>query len=312
MWFDPQPAWFVFAVALGALLIDRLFGEFLDKYHPVVLIGRLIGGFEARLYADTVFRGALLVTWTLALSGLAAFAVAWLLAQLPLVFSLTLSALFASTLLAHRMLHDTVRALIDSDNPNRAVAMLVSRDTADLSRSDCYKAGIETYAENLSDGVIAPLFYLLLFGLPGLVLYKAINTLDSMVGYRIDRYERFGKTAARLDDLANWIPARITAALILLVKGRLRFWAFYQDGRGHASPNAGHPITAMALACRIRLGGPTDYFGRRMDKPHFGEPASLAEINKSHLQCALSLRNRIDLTLISLVFAALIIINLSQ
>ena len=134
-----------------------------------------------------------------------------------------------------------------------------------------YKAAIETYAENLSDGVIAPMFYLLLFGLPGILVYKAINTMDSMVGYKNQKYELFGKAAALLDDLANYIPSRITAVLIMLFANQKDLFAFYEDGKKHESPNAGHPITAMALALDIKLGGDTSYFGTVKKKAYFGK-----------------------------------------
>ncbi|WP_178860736.1 adenosylcobinamide-phosphate synthase CbiB [Thiomicrorhabdus cannonii] len=297
---------FILAVALLAVMIDRLFGEFLNRWHPVVWMGKLIAGFEARFYADSIARGCLLVAWVLAISLAATLGVLLALHALPDGLNLLVSGVLASTLLAHRMLYDSVKALVTSNDPNAAVAMLVSRDTADLSQSDCYKAGIETYAENLSDGYIAPLFYLLLFGLPGMVLYKAINTLDSMIGYRTARYERFGKAAARLDDVANWLPARMTAVLIMLLHGQWRFWRFHAQGRGHASPNAGHPITAMALAIDVKLGGPTRYFGQWHNKPYFGSEKASETISTDDVLHALQTRNRLDLIILLSLSAALL------
>ncbi|QKI90295.1 cobalamin biosynthesis protein CobD [Thiomicrorhabdus xiamenensis] len=291
------------AIATGALLIDRLFGEFLQRSHPVVLIGRFISAFEQRLYADSFGRGVLLWLATLTIALTAAFLTVWMVQMLPGWLAFLLTTALASTLLAHRMLYDAVNTVLHSPQPQESVTMLVSRDTQSMSHADAYKAAIETYAENLSDGVIAPLFFLLLFGLPGIVFYKAVNTLDSMVGYRTERYEKFGKFSARIDDLANWIPARISAVLIMLLNRKWRFWSFYTNGRQHKSPNAGHPITAMALSCRCRLGGPTAYFGKLEEKAYFGRPHDNPVITPEHLQCALQRRNAIDLTLISVCVA---------
>jgi len=151
------------------------------------------------------------------------------------------------------------------------LSRLVSRDVDNMDESEIYKSAIETYAENLSDGVVAPMFYLLFFGLTGIIIYKTINTMDSMVGYRDKRYEKFGKVAARLDDIANYIPARLTAVLIMVCAKQKDIFSFYQDGKKHDSPNAGHPITAMALACGIRLGGDTYYFKKLKKKAYFGK-----------------------------------------
>jgi adenosylcobinamide-phosphate synthase len=187
--------------------------------------------------------------------------------------------------------------------------MLVSRDTSELSDSDVYKAGIETYAENLSDGVIAPFFYLLLFGLSGIIFYKTVNTLDSMVGYRTKKYENYGKASAILDDILNYIPSRITAILIMIISKNKNIFAFYKDGVKHDSPNAGHPITAMALYLGVKLGGDTSYFGKIKPKAYFG--IGRKNILASDLVNALSLKAKIDLiTLVSLALFYVIIISL--
>lgn len=300
--FDPLS---ILVIALLALIIDRLFGEFLNRLHPVVLMGKLISLFEKRFYRDSIIAGGLLVTWIFAISGLAVFALLSLLNGLANNFhpwlAWLISALLASTLFAHRMLYDSVHALHTHEHPQQAVAMLVSRDTAELSTSECYKAGIESYAENLSDGLIAPLFYFLLLGLPGLVVYKAINTLDSMVGYRTPRYEQFGKIAARLDDIANWIPARITAGLIVLLGRQTALKTIWQQARGHASPNAGYPISAMAWVINAQLGGPTRYFGEVKSKPYFGPTQATREVKLGHLKSALVLRSQIDGVLIFII-----------
>ena len=189
------------------------------------------------------------------------------------------------------MLYDSVNAVLTAPNKREAIAMLVSRDTDNMSESEVYKAAIETYAENLSDGVVAPLFYLALFGLPGIVFYKAVNTMDSMVGYRTKKYEKYGKAAAILDDILNYIPSRLTAVFIMLIAKKRNIFAFYKDGKKHDSPNAGHPITAMALVLDLKLGGDTSYFGEIKKKATFG--VGREEITAVDVQNALNLRSNL-------------------
>ena len=256
-------------ITLLAYFIDRFFGEFPIK-HPVIYIGELITFFQKHFYKDSVIRGFFLVIFTLSITLSIAEIITYYLAQLPLVISILFHSIIASMFIAHNMLRSSVASIIDAKDKHHAISMLVSRDTKDLSHNDIYKAAIETYAENLSDGVIAPVFYLLFFGLPGIVFYKTLNTLDSMVGYRTKEYEKYGKVAAKLDDLLNYIPARLTALLIMFLGKQKNLFAFYHNGSQHASPNAGHPITAMALVLGIKLGGDTSYFGKIHKKATFG------------------------------------------
>ena len=300
-----DPAW-ILVSALLAILLDRFFGEFMGRVHPVIGLGKLIQWFETGFYADSIFRGAILVISLLVISLFVASIISLLLFSLPLWLHLLINGILASTLLAHRMLHDKVAELINHPQPQQALAMLVSRDTQNLDQSDCFKAGVETYAENLSDGVIAPLFYFMLFGLPGLVLYKTINTMDSMVGYRNPRYERFGKIAARLDDVANWLPARITGVWIAILSPKVGLFRWWQQARGHASPNAGYPIAAMAWRIGAQLGGPTRYFGELHAKPYFGNPQSPKQLDTSHLKRALSFSFPLDLGMILLILIGLL------
>lgn len=288
-------------VAFFAYIIDRLFGEFTFIRHPIIIIGQIISWFEQKFYQDSVLRGLFLVLFTLGTVILLTFALTALLALLPTPLHYLFSALIASMFLAHRMLYDSVLAVITSEEPKEKLKMLVSRDTEELTESEVNKAAIETYAENLSDGVIAPLFYLLLFGLPGIVLYKTVNTLDSMVGYRTPRFEKFGKVAARLDDLLNYIPSRLTALLLMAISWTKPLLSFYKNGSLHESPNAGHPITAMALSLNIQLGGDTVYFGNVKKKPFFGE--GRRDITKEDVKSALGTRTKIDLTLLVVLAA---------
>jgi len=282
-------------VSFLAYFLDRIFGEFSFIKHPVIIIGELITWLEKHIYNDTIIRGGVLTLFTLIPVLFISSVLSHILNYLPLYLTIFLTSILASMFLAHRMLYDAVFELTQAHDPNEKLSMLVSRDTKELSESEVYKAGIETYAENLSDGVIAPLFYLLLFGLPGIMTYKAVNTLDSMVGYRNERYEKFGKASAILDDIANFIPSRLTALLIMLLSNPARLLSFYPDGRKHLSPNAGHPITAIALAIGAKLGGPTSYFGQLQDKAYFGKGKTLIE--KEDILKALSLRTKIDIFL---------------
>jgi len=274
-------------IALFAYLIDKKFGEFSFIKHPVIVIGELIHFFEEKFYKNTVTRGCLLVVFVLGVVSFFSIALYLYLQFFNSFLNIILSSFIASMFIAHKMLRDSVAEILHVKNKKEALSMLVSRDTKELSESDIYKAAIETYAENLSDGVIAPLFYLLLFNLPGIIIYKAINTMDSMVGYRNERYEKFGKCAAKLDDIANFIPSRLTALLIMLLAKKKDIFAFYEDGKKHESPNAGHPITAMALALHVKLGGDTSYFGKLKHKAHFGKGTE--EITKEDVKNALNL-----------------------
>ncbi len=275
-------------ITLIAYIIDRLFGEFsFFKYyrHPVVFMGDFIKWFEKRFYKDSIIRGAALTISLTAIVFIITFALE------SYVNNIFILGLIASTGLASKMLYDSVKNVI---NDPQSIKYLVSRDTQSLSPSDINKAAVETYAENLSDGVIAPLFYLLLFGITGLFVYKAVNTLDSMVGYRNGRYEKFGKFSARLDDILNYIPARLTAVLIsILFLSSKALLGFATYGKKHESINAGYPISAMALSIGVKLGGPTSYFGKLKQKPFFGNGRE--DITADDISKALSFRLKLDI-----------------
>jgi len=157
------------------------------------------------------------------------------------------------------------------DEGRKQVARIVGRDTSALSAQEVRTAALETLAENLSDGVIAPLFWYAVLGVPGMMAYKMVNTLDSMIGYRNERYRQFGCIAARIDDVANYIPARLTALLMILVSGRFSLFRFVgKYGSRHASPNSGYPEAALAGILNCRFGGPHYYFGEEVWKPFIG------------------------------------------
>ena len=281
--------------ALTAYLVDMIFGEIPFIRHPVVLMGDFIKWFEKHFYKDSVSRGFVLFIALTSLTFTISFYIAFF------IQNVWIQGIIASTALASNMLYRSVREIISA--PEK-IKYLVSRDTEKLTESEICRAAVETYAENLSDGVIAPFLYLLLFGLPGVFVYKAVNTLDSMVGYRNSRYERFGKVSARVDDILNFIPARITAFLIIAVSGSAAgIIKLFKQAGGHSSPNAGWPITAMALALNIKLGGPTSYFGKIKDKPFFGTGRD--ELIPDDIRRALAFQWRIDLLLLFSVTASL-------
>lgn len=259
------------ALLLLALLLDAVFGEpdwlWTRLPHPAVLMGRLVAGADKRLnkHRDLRFRGVLVM---IAL-GLGALVLGAGLAALGPVVEVLLAAI----LLAQRSLVDHVRAvatgLSDSLAAGRAkVAMIVGRDTEPLDAAGVARAAIESGAENFSDGVLAPAFWFLIGGLPGLLLYKITNTADSMIGYRTPRYAEFGWAAARFDDLLNWVPARISALVILVAAGRPGGWpVILRDAPLHRSPNAGWPEAAMAVSLDVALSGPRSYEGAIRDFP---------------------------------------------
>ena len=284
-------------VTFLAYLIDKVFGEFSFIRHPVVLMGDYIKWFEKYFYKNTFWRGFFLTTSLLIIVFTIIYTIILLTQNLNSTIELLLLSILASTTIASKMLYNSVKEIIIHP---KNIKYLVSRDTAELSDSDINKAAIETYAENLSDGVIAPLFYLLLFGLPGAFVYKAINTLDSMIGYRNEQYENFGKFAAKLDDAANYIPSRITALLIAILMGSKKaLLHFYHNGKEHESPNAGHPISAMAIAIGVKLGGDTSYFGKMKTKPYLGEGRKIITIDD--ITNALTFQLRFDILFILLL-----------
>jgi len=305
-------------VALIAYVVDRVVGEFGFIRHPVVWMGDLIGWYERRWYRDLLWRGVglviVVVGVTLLISfGLQTLVSGWGHPDLQVV----VLGVVASMAIASKMLYYSVAHVIDDP---ASIRYLVSRDTEALTPSEIHKAAIETYAENLTDGVIAPLMYLILFGLPGAFAYKAINTLDSMVGYRNPRYEHFGKVAAYLDDIANYIPARITAILILILAPKTlptthyplptksftsHFSLLTSHAPKHSSPNAGYPITAMALSLGIKLGGPTPYDGQIKPKAWFG--TGREEIETDDIRRALRLQPRLDILVVSVLMIGVLV-----
>ncbi len=289
-----------FEVAILAYSIDLLFGELPCK-HPVIFMGEFISAFERRFYRDNLVTGALLVVSLLFITALISLGLVMLINLLPSELAVLVLAVCASTGLAMNMLHSSVAGILTAEQPKLALSYLVSRNTEAMSDEEIYKAAIETWAENLSDGVIAPLFYLALFGLPAVAVYKAINTMDSMIAYKTPHYFYFGKTAALLDDVANYIPARLTALLIVVISDhKQRAWqCVKRDGGKLESPNAGYPIAAMAGALGVALGGDTYYHGQLKHKPQLG--FAINPVNQQTLAQALAMKTRINLVVFGLL-----------
>ncbi len=270
-----------------ALLIERVVGypPWLFKMigHPVTWIGALISWLDGRLNRGEKRRlkgilALLLLLLTVLAIGLVVIAIT---RRVP--FGWVLEAVLASSLLAQKELGRAVKAVADGlnlalDSGRRAVSQIVGRDPDTLDEAGVARAAIESLAESTSDGVVAPLFWLLVGGLPGALIYKAANTADSMIGHRNERYRAFGWASARFDDLLNWVPARLAALLVAGAAFLVRradpeaAWSTaLRDARKHDSPNAGWPEAAFAGALGFRLGGPRAYDGEVHDLPAFGD-----------------------------------------
>jgi len=255
-----------------AMLLDAALGE--PKWlwsripHPAVLMGRLIGWVDDTYNkGPTPFRNGLIAMVCL---GLGAVLLGFVLQLIP---GQVVDVIIVAILIAQKSLVDHVKAVAlglrqSLTEGKRAVAMIVGRDTANMTKADVARSAIESAAENLSDGVIAPIFWFAIAGLPRILLYKITNTADSMIGYRTPRHEKFGKAAARLDDLLNLIPARLTAVMIWTLSPRRNLDGIRHDAPAHRSPNAGWPEAAMAYAHNVALSGPRSYEGQIKQFPY--------------------------------------------
>lgn len=295
---------------LAAWLLDRFLGDPSWLPHPVVAFGKAISFFEHRLNKGNhrKLKGALTAIFLVLL---VYFASLYLLRGV-VVFSsgllLTLQILALFFCLAGTTLIREVRQVFFALDRSLAeggkqVSRIVGRDTGELSAQEVRAAALETLAENLSDGVIAPLFWYMLLGIPGILAYKMVNTLDSMIGYRNDRYRDFGCFAARLDDVANFIPARLTAFLMILASPRSGFLHLLtfvgKYGRQHASPNSGYPEAALAGILDCRFGGPHYYFGEEVWKPYIGTNPRL--LTTADMRIAVRINRRAEVIMIAIL-----------
>ena len=293
-----------------AWVMDLWLGDPMQLPHPVVGFGKLIAKGERTWNKGKgrQWKGALmaiaLVVGTYVVS-------ACLLGLLPGVLHTLASALLIFYCLAGttliREVREVFRAVDRSLEEGRMqVARIVGRDTSELSAQEVRTAALETLAENLSDGVIAPLFWYALLGVPGMLAYKMVNTLDSMIGYRNERYKDFGCFAARLDDVANYLPARLTALLMVLASGRISLIKFvWKYGDQHASPNSGYPEAALAGILDCRFGGPHNYFGQEVWKPFFGEHERLFTTSDMQVAVRINRLAEVGMVIIVLLFKLL-------
>ena len=300
------------ALLIGWVL-DLLFGDPPRLPHPVVWFGKAIAFCEHRFNRGShrKLKGAViaigLIVGIFILTSFLISSFSHFLISAVLIFY----CLAGTTLI--REVRQVFLALDRSLEEGRAqVARIVGRDTSDLSAQEVRTAALETLAENLSDGVIAPLFWLAVLGVPGMVAYKMVNTLDSMIGYKTERYKDFGCWAARIDDVANYIPARLTALLMVLphavVSGQWSVFTFVRHyGRMHASPNSGYPEAALAGILNCRFGGPHYYFGELFDKPFIGE--NDRELTTADMRKAVRVNRMAEVLAIILVIAVGIITN---
>ena len=295
----------IILLMLGGFILDGIFGDPAWLVHPVVIMGKAITALEkflrkrlpntpegerlgGRILAMALPVGTLLITG----------GVCWLFYRISPILGFAIELLWCAQALAAKGLAqestNVYRELVKGDLPasRRAVSRIVGRDTAELTSEGVTKAAVETVAENASDGVIAPLFYMMLGGAPLALVYKSINTMDSMVGYKNEKYLNFGRAAAKLDDAANYLPSRIAALLWIAsaaltgndAKSAWRIWR--RDRRKHASPNSAQTESACAGALNVQLAGPATYFGKYCDKPTIGdavraiEPGDILRANK--------------------------------
>ena len=296
--------------------LDLIFGDPSKLPHPIVWFGKAIALFEHRLNKGShrKLKGALVAI------GLISFvfvATSFLISSFSFLiphFSFLISALLIFFCLAGTTLIREVREVFlavdrSLEEGRQQVARIVGRDTSGLSAQEVRTAALETLAENLSDGVIAPLFWFAILGVPGMLTYKMINTLDSMIGYKTERYRDFGCWAAHIDDVANYIPARLTALLMAIAspqKGLLRF--IWRNGRRHASPNSGYPEAALAGILNCRFGGPHYYFGQLFPKPYIGE--NERELTTADMKYAVRINRIAEVLMVFLVMICLILKNI--
>ena len=316
-------------------VLDLIFGDPQRLPHPIVWFGKVISAFEHSLNKGNhrKLKGALTAIGLI----LFVFAIVWMLRKILGIFALFIfdgtheqvyqipvllylfDILAIFYCLAGTTLIREVRAVFlaldrSLDEGRQQVARIVGRDTSELSAQEVRTAALETLAENLSDGVIAPLFWFAILGTPGMLAYKMVNTLDSMIGYKTERYRDFGCWAAHIDDIANYIPARLTALLMILfsppklggVRGGLNRLKFvYKYGRCHASPNSGYPEAALAGILDCRFGGPHYYFGQLFDKPYIG--TNDRPLTTADMKTAVRVNRTAEILMVLLVVASIVI-----
>jgi adenosylcobinamide-phosphate synthase len=289
-------------ILITAIILDLLLGDPRWLPHPVVSIGRMISTqekFLRRLIQSERLAGVLLLICTVGATSLIPYILLKGANAASPYLGSALAAVLAWTCLAARSLHGESKLVAnrliagDLEGARLYLSRIVGRDTDNLNEPEIWRALVETVAENTSDGIIAPLLYLMIGGPVLGLAYKAVNTLDSMVGYKNERYLRFGWASARFDDLANWLPARLTGLLMAVaapfvgLSAAGAFTMMVRDGGNHSSPNSGIPEAATAGALGVRLGGTNRYFGQPVEKPTIGDP--LRDLSRKSYQGAIRL-----------------------
>lgn len=304
-----MPEWLL---AIMPLLIgwflDLLLGDPAWLPHPVVGFGKVIAFGEHHLNRNKYRKAKGAIMAIVLIAG--TYAVGLIInCKLSIINFLIVFYCLAGTTLI-REVRAVFLALDRSlDEGRKQVARIVGRDTSELSAQEVRTAALETLAENLSDGVIAPLFWFAVLGVPGILAYKMVNTLDSMIGYKTDRYRDFGCWAAHIDDIANYIPARLTALLMVIAAGKPQLTRFvWQNGRNHASPNSGYPEAALAGILDCRFGGPHYYFGELFDKPYIGE--NERPLTTTDMQTAIRVNRITEILMMIVVCGGLVVKNI--
>ena len=291
-------------VLLVGWIADLVMGDPERLPHPIVWFGKAIAWCERMLNKGRGRRVKGILT-ALLLIGIVYAAMFFLLRWIDSInvfLGLAVKAILVFYCLAGTTLIREVKKVFEAvdrslEEGRKQVARIVGRDTSELSEQEMRIAALETLAENLSDGVVAPVFWYAILGVPGMMAYKMVNTLDSMIGYRTQRYREFGWCAARIDDVANYLPARLTTLLMLTVTGRFRLLNFVTwFGREHASPNSGYPEAALAGILDCRFGGPHTYFGEIVEKPYIG--TNERPITTADMERAVSINRRVEVVVV--------------
>jgi len=306
---------FLIIPLIAGYILDQLFGDPAWFPNPVIFFGKLIkinenqlnqgkgrfvkGSLQSIILCIACYAFFLVFTPEFACFYLQIPPIIYLLIATPIVFS----GLAARGLINECRQVFNVFEILGLDAARLQLSRIVGRDTSGLDISQVHTATLETLSENLCDGVIAPLFYYAIAGLPGMMTYKMINTLDSMIGHRSKRFEKYGKFSARLDDIANFIPARLTSLLMVIVSVDFKVFSFiYKYGNRHKSLNSGYPEAAMAGILNLKFGGPSFYQGVLIDKPFIGDSLMLPDKEKFMRGCAINQLTSLSMLLLVIVF----------
>lgn len=294
---------------------DMLLGDPQWLPHPIIGFGKIISWGERKLNHKNKrkLKGALFSLLLIALTFGITYIFILFLNRIHLYLGTLISSIIVFYCLAGKTLITEVKNTFLAVNKSLEfgrmhVSRIVGRDTSQLNEQQIKTAALETLSENLSDGVIAPLFWYMLLGVPGMLAYKMINTLDSMIGYKNERYKEFGCWAARIDDVANYIPSRLTSFMMVIVSGKLSVFSFIRKySRQHASPNSGYPEAALAGILNCQFGGPNIYFGKIVDKPYIGDNPKI--LTMQDMKTAISINHRSEVLMVFLVIGFSLILQ---